>query len=82
MLTCKQVSNALAQGDYQDLPCLKRRLLQMHVMLCFICHGANQNIMTFQDIARAFRRKEEFLPSGEKLPDDARQRIRDAIHRL
>jgi len=79
MLTCKQVSNALAEGDYLDLPWIKRRLLQFHVMLCFICRGANRDIMTFQDIARAFRRQEESLPSGEKLPDEARQRIREAM---
>lgn len=79
MLTCKQVSNALADGDYMDLPPFKRLLLRMHVSLCLVCHGFNRNIMVFQDLARMFRSKEEQLPFGPKLPDDTKRRIREAI---
>ncbi len=79
MFTCKQVSNALADGDYASLPPLKRWLLKVHVTLCFICHRPNRHIMIFQDMMRAFRRREETLPVDTRLPDAARQRIRDAM---
>ena len=81
MLTCKQVSKALAAGDYRDLTPLRRLLLQLHVFLCFICRGENRDIMIFQDISRALRRKEETPDSDIKLPEDARKRIRDAMGR-
>lgn len=82
MLTCKQVSKALAEGDYMDLPLFKRMLLRLHISLCFVCQGFNRNIMVFQDLARAFRCKEEDLPFGEKLPDEARRRILAEIEKI
>ncbi|HAS83726.1 MAG TPA: hypothetical protein DCS43_13905 [Verrucomicrobia bacterium] len=79
MLTCKQVSKVLAEGDYMDLPPFKRFMLMSHVSLCFVCRGFNRGVMTFQDLARAFRAKEETLPFGDKLPDDARRKMMQAI---
>lgn len=81
MLTCKQVSKALADGDYKDLPPRQQFLLRLHVALCFICHGFNRNIMRFQDMVRAFRGKEDNLAVGPRLPDAARKRIRDEIEK-
>jgi len=81
MLTCKQVSKALAEGDYNDLPPRKRFLLRLHVTLCFICHGFNRNIMRFQDMIRVFRGKEDSLPFGPTLPEAARQRIREEMEK-
>lgn len=59
MLTCKQVSRALAENDYKDLPFIKRMMLRFHVTICFVCGKFNNNIMLFQDMARNFRRYEE-----------------------
>ncbi len=79
MLTCKQVSKALAEGDYMDLPPFKRFMLRSHVSLCCVCSGFNRGIMAFQDLTRAFRAREENLPTGDKLPDDARRKMLQAI---
>ncbi len=81
MLTCKQVSTALAEGDYKDLPRRQQLMLRLHVSLCFICHGFNRNIMRFQDMVRAFRGKEDDLAFGPPLPEATRQRIRDQIEK-
>lgn len=59
MLTCKQVSKALAEQDYQELPFFKRMLLRLHIAICIVCKGYNGNVMLFQDMARAFRRYED-----------------------
>lgn len=79
MLTCKQISKALADGDYRDLPRIKRLALVLHVTLCFFCRRANKDIMTFQDISRAFRNREEDLSVGPKLSDEAKMRILEAM---
>lgn len=81
MLTCKQVSKALAEGDYKDLPPRQQFLLRLHIALCFICHGFNRDIMSFQDLVRAFRGKEDDLAVGPPLPEAARQRMRDEIEK-
>ena len=59
MLTCKQVSKALAETDYQELPFFKRMMLRLHVTICVICKKYNSDVMLFQDMARAFRHYEE-----------------------
>lgn len=81
ILTCKQVSKALADGDYKDLPASQRFMLRMHVAICFLCHGFNRNIMRFQDLVRTFRGKEDNLSFGPPLPEETRQRIRDEIEK-
>jgi hypothetical protein len=59
MLTCKQVSNALAEQDYATLSRLKRSGLKLHVALCTVCGRYNRQVMIMQDAARAFRSREE-----------------------
>ncbi len=79
MMTCKQIQKALANGDYSDLSPLQRMLLKFHVTICFICGGYNREIMLFQDTARAYREREDSLAAEKKLPDDAREKMHNAI---
>ena len=65
MLTCKQVSSALAQGDYKNLPPLRRFFLKMHVKLCPFWGKCNTQLRESQDMVREFREKEEKL-TGER----------------
>lgn len=81
MLTCKQVSNALAEGDYTDLPKWKQFMLRLHVALCFVCHKSNGEIMRFQDMIRTFKSKEDALSVGPSLPDNVRQKLHDKIQK-
>ncbi len=79
MLTCKQVSKALAEQDYQDMPFFKRLGLRMHVAICIVCKGYNGNVMLFQDMARAFRRYEESPPNKVPAPEKARTKWTETI---
>jgi hypothetical protein len=79
MLTCKQIHKALANGDYKDLPRMQQWALRMHVSMCFICRRFNRDIMLFQDTARSFREHEENRGGGERLPDNARDRIQKTV---
>lgn len=77
MISCKQVSNALAKGDYMDLPKHKRMALRVHIALCAVCGKFNGNIMRFQDISRAYRKQEE--TAGAPAPESAKKRFADSI---
>ena len=79
MLTCRQISKALATGDYLELSPLRLFLLRLHVGMCFLCHGFNRDIMLFQDTARAFREHEEDLAPETHLPAEARERMRETL---
>ncbi|HMP90738.1 MAG TPA: hypothetical protein PJ991_11085 [Kiritimatiellia bacterium] len=84
MLTCKQVSNALADRDYASLPPLKRAALQVHVALCAVCGKYNRQVMVMQDTAREFRAREEKSPvdaHGNVLAGHEKQAIKEAIRK-
>lgn len=79
MLTCKQVSSALARGDYQKLPTLSRLFLRLHVFGCGVCGRYNRQVILFYDAARNFLAAEEHgspdAAHGPRLPDAARERL-------
>ena len=78
MLTCKQVSKALAEQDYQELSFCKRIGLKLHVAICTVCKGYNGNVMLFQDMARSFRKFED-EDATEHAPDSCRNHWDKAI---
>lgn len=89
MLTCKQVSNALARQDYATLSPVSRAALQLHVALCVVCGKYNRQVMIMQDTVRAFRKQEEDHPartdeSGltEKDRESIRQSLRQNKNKL
>jgi hypothetical protein len=82
MLRCKDVANAMFEGDYQDLPWWRRWGLKMHVALCIFCHGPHKQLMQMQDGERIFRGREDALHtlSGPSMGADAKLRVAAAIH--
>ncbi len=63
MLTCKQVSNALARQDYATLSVIQRSGLKLHVAICLVCGQYNRQVMLMQDAARVFRSREDQAPA-------------------
>ena len=63
MFTCKQVSKALSNEDYKELPPLRRFFLRLHVKLCVFCGKYNRQVMDSQDMCRCY--KEHELTSEE-----------------
>ena len=81
MLTCKQVSNALASGDYQKLPPFKKATLKLHVSLCLVCGRYNRQVMMMQDTCRHVR---EHVDAGEcgckaRLDESRKAELQNAI---
>lgn len=80
MLTCRQVSKALAENRYYELPWHRRVGLFMHIRLCKVCGKANQQIVDLQTGVQKFLKLEEKEHFTEiKLTDEERQRIREKI---
>ena len=81
MLRCKQVSDALSNGKYWDLPLRQRIGLKMHVCLCFVCGPFNRFIMLMQDTTRHYLAHEQSdaPPSSMSLSDDAKKRMASSL---
>jgi len=78
MLTCKQVSNALAKQDYATMSLFQRAGLKLHVALCVVCGKYNRQVMIMQDAARTFRKREDEILS-KSGPDQLTAQDKDAI---
>ena len=81
MFTCKQVSNALAKGDYDKLPWHKKAMLKLHVATCAVCGKYNRQVMQFYDASRGLRNheEEELEHPAEDAPhmsDDFKSRLK------
>lgn len=83
MWMCRQVAKALAEGNYEELPPLRKFGLKLHVKLCGMCGKFHRQVMDFQDAARLFREHEakgELSPPKECLPNDCKCRLQKAVH--
>ena len=70
MLTCKQVSKALAENRFYELPLRRKIGLFMHAFICPFCGKANRQIITFTEgYSQIFtvRRERTFYRSTLKL---------------
>jgi hypothetical protein len=83
MLRCKQVSDALADRRYWELPWWKRVGLRLHVGLCIVCGRYNRQVMIMQDACRKLQEHEltDPPPPGQCMPSDCRKRCDDLIQK-
>ena len=80
MLTCKQVSKALSENRYYELPLKKKLGLFMHIILCPFCGKANKQIVLLQKGIRKFLEREEKEHFTEiRLKPEERERIRERM---
>jgi len=81
MLTCKQVSHALSEEDYEKLPPLRKFFLKLHVKLCIFCGKFNRQVMDSQDMCRCFKSHEDELieKSGTKLDESKKSELRELL---
>lgn len=80
MLTCKQVSEALAHKNYSELPRLKRWALLLHVKLCPICGKFNQQIMRSQEMFSRYKEQESLgLHSEHNLERASKEQLKKQL---
>jgi arginyl-tRNA synthetase len=72
MIACKQVSKALANHRYYELPWWRKIPMFAHIKLCVMCGKYHQQVVTMQKDAGD-------VETHVHLSDEARKRIEDAL---
>ena len=81
MITCKQVSKALAENRIHELPWYKRLGLKLHIKLCFVCGKANTQIVQLQNgIKKMLDREDEDLYVDIKLSDEVKENLKQKMN--
>ena len=82
MLRCREISKLVSESMERDLPLRQRLQVRLHLMMCRLCWGFARQIRLLR---RAARENPERLGPDEsapeaKLPEEARERIKAALH--
>ena len=81
MITCKQVSKALAENRIHELPWHKRLGLKLHIKLCFVCGKANTQIVQLQNgIKKMLDRDDDDLYVNVRLSDEAKENLKQKMN--
>jgi alkylated DNA nucleotide flippase Atl1 len=78
---CRQVSKALADHRYYELPWWRRIPMFIHIRLCVMCGKSNQQIVDIQKGVHEFLDHEDAddIKHDVHLSSDARHRIESAL---
>ena len=80
MITCKQVSKALAENRIHELSWHKRLGLKLHIKLCFVCGKANSQIVQLQNgIKKMLDREDNDLYVNVRLSDEAKENLKQKM---
>tara|TARA_R110002073_G_scaffold27840_5_gene89109 strand:- start:1045 stop:1320 length:276 start_codon:yes stop_codon:yes gene_type:complete len=81
MLSCKEISKLISDSIESPLPLRKRMELWMHLRLCRLCSSFRRDVVYLHDQMQqhAADFSENSEGETEKLPLDARLRIKQAI---
>lgn len=82
MLRCREISKLVSESMDRDLPLRTRIQVRMHLAMCRMCSGFARQVRLLR---RAARENPDRLAAGEddpeaKLSDQARERIKTALH--
>jgi len=79
MLTCKDASRLLSEGQERPLSLGERLGLRLHLWMCVSCRRFEQQLALMRRAMRALRRRAETEADTAELPIAARERIRRAL---
>ena len=76
--TCPEVVRILSLGMDKELPASTRLKLRIHYLMCSFCERYAKQLNYMREVAREFPEKIGEV-SAEKIPDDVKQRMREAL---
>jgi hypothetical protein len=76
--SCPEVVRIISQGMDRKLPISTRIKLRIHYLMCSFCERYEKQLEYMRTVAHEFPRKIGDA-SGEKLPDEVKQGMRDAL---
>ena len=79
MLTCRDASHLLSEGQERPLRLGERLGLRLHLWMCVSCRRFEQQLALMRRAMRALRRRAEAEADAAELPVAARERIRLAL---
>lgn len=79
MLTCKDASHLLSEGQERPLGLHERWALRLHLWMCVSCRRFEQQLALMRSAMRLLRWRAQTEAEAAELPEDARERIRRAL---
>jgi hypothetical protein len=79
MLSCKEASELLSQGQDRSLKWGERMSVRMHVWICNNCRRFERQLKFIRSSLRYGSRTGQ-LPVEKPLPPESAERIRKALH--
>ena len=79
MLTCKDASRLISEGQERQLRLSERWGLRLHLWLCVNCRRFERQIHVLRRALRRLARRVETESQGPELSPEARQRILTAL---
>ncbi|MEE9369705.1 MAG: zf-HC2 domain-containing protein [Pontiella sp.] len=76
MRTCKEISKLVSESFDRKLPFRQRMGVQFHLMMCSLCRTYSHQVGQLRSILKGVAKS---APPPEPLPDEARQRIKQAL---
>ena len=78
MLTCKDTSRLVSEGQERQLSLKERINLRLHVWMCNNCRRFEKQIVTMRKIMHR-EWTQNTPPTSEQLPSEAQERIRQTL---
>ena len=78
MLTCKNTSRLISEGQERQLSLKERINLRLHIWMCKNCRRFEKQIVTMRKIMHR-EWTQGAPPTNNQLPSDAQERIRQTL---
>ncbi len=82
MFRCKDVSQKVSQSMDMTLPLYQRAAIQFHLMMCRYCARFSRQLKMLRRLSRHSDSDPPPDEPSEKLSNEAKQRIKDALQQL
>ena len=81
MLSCKDVTRLLSESMDASLPIGRRIGVRLHLLVCRFCLRYKRQLLLIRETARRLAAIEDppAPPAGERLSEEAKERIRGSL---
>ena len=79
MLNCKEVSEKVSESMDRTLPLYYRVQLKMHLLMCKYCNRLKNQLLMIRGAARFEELTDDAVDESQCLPEEACQRIKQAM---
>lgn len=81
MLSCKEVTQLISESMDISLPIGKRIGMRLHLLICRFCARYERQLLLIRETVRRIAAMEDAngSPIGERLSEEAKERIRKSL---